>query len=380
MKRAFMNTFLMVLLALPVLAAPENRPVPREGDFIARGFRFQNGEVLPELRLHYTTLGTPQRAQDGHVTNAVLMLHGTTGTGKSFLAPSFAAELFGAGQPLDASHYFIIFPDGLGRGGSSKPSDGLRARFPRYGYNDVVAAQRLLVTEGLGVDHLRLVLGTSMGGMQAWMWGERYPDMMDALMPIASQPTQISGRNLLWRRIITEAIRQDPDWQGGDYQTPPTHWVRVMPIFTLMADSAVRLQAQAPTRQEGHALYDRLVAGALKNMDANDCLYWFESSWDYDPEPDLGKIKAQLMAVNFADDLINASELGVAEKLLANVPTGRFVLVPMSSRTIGHQTLSQAVVWKPYLEGLLRALRPALPGPASPVRPPGRTARAPSPG
>jgi homoserine O-acetyltransferase len=356
MKKMIFSCILTVLFALPVQSAPVDNPNQKEGDFVVRNFRFQSGEILPELRLHYTTLGTPQRDKDGNVANAVLMLHGTTGTGKNFLAPNFANELFGPGQVLDVSRYYIILPDGIGRGGSSKPSDGLRARFPRYGYNDVVAAYQLLVTQGLGVDHLRLVLGTSMGGMQTWMWGERYPDMMDALMPIASQPTQISGRNLLWRRLITEAIRNDPDWMGGDYKTPPKRWVTAVPVFTIMVDSAVRLQAQAPTRQDGNALYDKLVAAALKNLDANDYLYWFESSWDYNPEPDLGKIKAKLMAVNFADDLINASELGVMEKLITKVSNGRFVLVPASSRTIGHQTLTQAAVWKPYLEELLRSL------------------------
>ena len=312
--------------------------------------------MLPELRLHYTTLGQPQRDAAGRVTNAVLLLHGTTGTGKNFLAPSLANELFAPGEPLDASRYYIILPDGVGRGGSSKPSDGLRAKFPKYGYNDVVKAQHLLVTEGLGVAHLRLVLGTSMGGMQTWMWGERYPGMMDALLPIASQPSQISGRNYLWRRIVTEAIRHDPGWMGGDYKAPPKAWADAVPMFTLMTDSAVRLQAQAPSREGASALYDRLVAAALKTYDANDYLYWFESSWDYDPEPDLGKIQARLVAVNFADDLINAPELGVMEKLVARVPKGRFVLVPAGARTIGHQTLSQAAVWKSYLQELLREL------------------------
>lgn len=353
MKAARLVSFLLALLAWSIQAAPPG-PMAREGDYVARHFRFQSGEVLPELRLHYTTLGTPQRDQAGHVTNAVLMLHGTTGTGRNFLAPSFASELFGAGQVLDASRHFIILPDGIGRGGSSKPSDGLHARFPRYGYGDVVAAQHLLVTEGLGVDHLRLVLGTSMGGMQTWMWGERYPDMMDALLPIASQPTQISGRNLLWRRIIVEAIRTDPDWKGGEYTVPPTRWTSAVPLFTLMVDSALRLQAQAPTRQDANDLYEKLVANALKTFDANDYLYWFESSWDYNPESDLGRIKARLLAVNFSDDLINASELGVMEKLITQVPHGHFVLVPASGRTMGHQTLAQAAVWKPYLEALLR--------------------------
>jgi homoserine O-acetyltransferase len=356
MKTSLLACLLLVLLAGPIPAAAQGVAAPQEGNFIARDFRFQSGQVLPELRLHYTTLGTPQRDKSGRVTNAVLLLHGTTGTGKNFLAPSYAKELFGAGQALDATRYYIILPDGIGRGGSSKPSDGMHTRFPRYGYTDVIAAQQLLVTQGLGVDHLRLVLGTSMGGMQTWMWGERFPAMMDALMPIASQPTQISGRNLLWRRIITEAIRTDPDWKGGEYTAPPTHWVSVVPIFNLMVDSAVRLQAQAPTRQEGNAFYDRLVAAAFKGLDANDYLYWFESSWDYDPERELGRIKARLVAVNFADDLVNARELDVMEKVKAKVPQSRFVLVPASDRTIGHQTLTQAVVWKPYLEELLRAL------------------------
>jgi homoserine O-acetyltransferase len=357
MHLALVPSFLLLLLALPVQAAPPPGPPTQEGDFIARDFRFQSGEVLPELRLHYTTLGAPRRDADGRVANAVLLLHGTTGTGKSFLAPSLAQELFGPGQPLDAARTYIILPDGIGRGGSTKPSDGLHARFPRYGYNDVVAAQYLLVTQGLGVDHLRLVAGTSMGGMQTWLWGERWPSFMDALMPIASQPTQISGRNLLWRRLIAQSIRQDPDWNGGDYRIAPTRWATAAPLFTIMTDSAVRLQTQGPGRKEAEALYDGLVAAARKNFDANDYLYWFESSWDYDPEPNLGLIQAPLTAVNFADDLINAPELGVMDKLMAKVPHGHAVLVPQSSRTLGHQTLTQAAVWKPYLTTLLATLR-----------------------
>ncbi len=356
MKTFRLNSFLAALVALPLQSASPGALEQREGDYVARNFRFQTGEVLPELRLHYTTLGRPERDAAGRVTNAVLLLHGTTGTGKSFLSPSLAGELFGPGQLLDASHHYVILPDGIGRGGSSKPSDGLRTRFPRYGYQDVVVAQHLLVTEGLGVNHLRLVLGTSMGGMQTWLWGERYPDLMDALLPIASQPTPIAGRNLLWRRLLTESIRQDPDWQGGDYKTPPSHWTRSYPIFTLMTDSAVRLQSQAPTREEASALYDRLAATALKTLDANDTLYWFESSWDYNPEPDLGRIKARLVAVNFADDLINPAELAVMDKLVARIPRGRNVLVPAGPKTIGHQTLTQASVWKPYLVELLKSL------------------------
>ncbi len=348
-----LGTLLVVVLgaAASAEAAPAY-PDQREGDFVARDFRFQSGDVLPEVRLHYTTLGRPARDPAGRVTNAVLLLHGTTGTGKSFLQPSLAGELFGPGQVLDASRWFVILPDGLGRGGSSKPSDGLHARFPRYGYLDVVAAQRLLVAH-LGVDHLRAVLGTSMGGMQTWLWGERYPEMMDALMPIASQPIQISGRNLLWRRIVTEAIRADPDWNGGEYRTLPRRWQKVLPLFAIMTESAARLQAKAPTRAAAGKLYDELAEAG--GRDANDSVSGFESSWDSDPEPELGRIQARLVAVNFADDLINPADLGVMERVVPKVKNGSFVIVPVSDRTMGHMTLAQAAVWKPHLESLLRA-------------------------
>src|SRR6266581_6633406 len=353
------GTLLAVIVASGAGAEAPGYPGQREGDFTVRGFQFQNGETLPELRLHYTTIGVPQRDAAGHVRNAVLLLHGTTGTGKVFLGPTIAGELSGPGQPLDASRYYIIVPDGLGRGGSSKPSDGLRARFPRYGYADVVAAQYLLATAGLGVDHLRLVLGVSMGGMQAWMWAERYPEMMDAVMPIACQPAAISGRNLMFRRILTESIRNDPGWNGGDYQAQPRHWLYAAPLWPIVLDSPVRLQAQPPTRQAAIAAYDTMVGNAGQNYDANDFLYWLESSWDYDPQPLLGKIKTTLVAVNFADDALNPSDLDIVEKLVKTIPTARFVLVPESEKTAGHQTLALAAIWKPYLEELLRASSPA---------------------
>ncbi len=346
----------MLLLLLPATAWTEAMVYPnqQEGDYIVKNFEFRSGELLPELRLHYTTLGTPRRDKDGRITNAVLMLHGTTGAGKNFLAASIANELFGPGQLLDASRYYLILPDGLGRGGSSKPSDGMRAGFPHYGYNDVVAAQYLLITKGLGVDHLRLVMGTSMGGMQTWMWGEQYPEMMDALMPIASQPAQISGRNMHWRRIIIEAIRNDAGWDGGNYKVPPKQWIYTAPLFNLMVESAVHLQTEGPTLKEANVYYDKLV-DSFRKIDASDCLYWFESSWDYNPEPDLGRIRAHLVAVNFADDMINPAELNIMEKLVAKIPRGRFVLVPVGNQTIGHQTLTRASVWKSYLAELLRA-------------------------
>jgi len=332
--------------------APVTYPGQQEGDFLARDFRFVRGETLPEVRLHYLTIGAPRRDAAGRVENAVLLLHASTSTARQYLSPAMGPELFGPGQPLDAARWYVILPDGLGRGGSSKPSDGLRARFPRYGYADVVKAQHLLVTEGLGVDRLRAVAGTSMGGMHTWMWAERYPDLMDAAMPIACLPTAISGRNLLFRRIVTEAIRSDPGWQEGAYRTPPRRWLATAPLWAMMLDSAAHLQAEAPTRQAALDLYDRLVEEA-RAWDANDFLYWLESSWDYDPRPDLGKIRARVVAVNFADDAINPPELGLAEELVGRVPGARFVMVPAGPGTRGHHTLGLAVAWKSHLAELL---------------------------
>ncbi len=330
-------------------AAPPTYPAQKEAEFVVKDFRFQSGEMLPEVRLHYVTLGTPQRDAAGRITNAVLLLHGTSSTSKQWFGPTMGPELFAPGQPLDASRYYVILPDGLGRGGSTKPSDGLRAKFPRYGYGDVVAAQHLLVTKGLGVEHLRAVVGTSMGGMHTWMWAERYPDMMDVAMPIACQPAAVSGRNLIFRRILTQAIRNDPDWQDGEYKTPPRHWLAAAPLWPMMLDSPVRLQEAAPTRQASLELYEKMVETARKDYDANDFLYWVESSFDYDPQPDLGKIKAKVVAVNFADDAINPPELTHVERLVRSVPGARFALVPASDKTQGHLTLRLAALWKPYL-------------------------------
>ncbi|WP_233868474.1 alpha/beta fold hydrolase [Paraburkholderia adhaesiva] len=342
-------------LLSPVYAAQDTAmPQPVSGDFVAHDFHFSNGTTLPEVRIHYTTLGTLQRDAQGHATNAVLLLHGTTGTGRAYLAPAFQRELFAPGAPLDASRYFIVMPDGLGRGGSTKPSDGQHARFPNYGYGDVIEANHRMLVEGLGIDHLRLVLGTSMGGMQTWMWGERYPAMADALMPIASQPIPMAGRNWLWRQMVAGAIRNDPGWHDGDYTAQPTQWTRVMPVFTIMTGNAARMQTQAPNRAAATKLYDTLDADASKN-DANDVLYWFESSWDYDPSPQLAQIRAPLFAVNFADDLINATDLGVMQKLVAQVPHGRYIEMPESAHSYGHQTLAHPEVWKPYLVELLNS-------------------------
>jgi len=324
----------------------------RAADFVAHDFHFSDGTILPEVRIHYVTLGAPQRDARGDVTNAVLLMHGTTGTSNAYLTPLMRKELFAPGEPLDASRYFIVIPDGLGRGGSTKPSDGMRMNFPHYGYGDVVEANHQLLVDGLKIKHLRLVLGTSMGGMQTWMWGERYPGMADALMPIASQPIAMAGRNWLWRQMIVGAIRNDPAWQGGAYTAEPTQWTRVMPIFTLMTNNPARMQTEAPDRASATKMYDTLVANAGKT-DANDVLYWFESSWDYNPAPDLSKIRGRLFAVNFADDLINATDLGVMQKLIGEVPGGRFVEMPETAHSYGHQTLAHPDVWKPYLVQLM---------------------------
>ena len=360
MRSLMKRCLVFVLLALSISAsliaqsAQPTYPNLKEADFFIKNFKFQSRETLPELKLHYTTVGFPHKNAQGDIDNAVLLLHGTTGTGKNFLSPSLGGQLFGAGQPLDASKYYLIMPDGIGRGGSTKPSDGMHAKFPHYGYLDVVEGQYRLVTEGLGIKHLRLVLGTSMGGMQTWLWGEKYPDAMDALMPIASQPIEVSGRNMLWRRLVIEAIRTDPDWNNGEYTKQPTHFEHFLPVFNFMVDSPVRLQEQAPTRAKANELYDSYVASFGK-VDANDFLYWFESSYDYNPAPELEKIRAKLLAVNFADDQLNPPELGVMEREVPRIKNGRFVLVPAGDKTRGHQTLTQAVVWKQYVTELLEA-------------------------
>jgi homoserine O-acetyltransferase len=333
-------------------AAPYPEPV--HGDFFVRDFHFASGGVLPELRLHYFTLGTPVRNAQGRMTNAVLLLHGTGGKGAGFLTEAFAGELFGAGQPLDAGRWFIIVPDNLGHGASSKPSDGLRAKFPHYGYADMIEAQRRLVAEGLGVDHLRLVVGTSMGCMHAWMWAENYPDAMDAVLPIACLPAQIAGRNRMERRLIVDAIRNDPEWKGGDYERQPQGLVTALRMIAISAGSTKRLYAEAPTQEATDRLLDRLVQQRMRNADANDLLYAWGASRDYDPAPGLDRITAQLVAVNFADDERNPPELGILEREMPRVPNGRYVLIPASDRTRGHASLGDAALWKPYLADLLQ--------------------------
>ncbi len=333
-----------------------------EGDWVARDFAFHSGEKLPELRLHYITIGKPRRDAAGHVTNAVLILHGTGGTGAPFLRPNFGGELFGPGQPLDAATYFLILPDGIGHGKSTKPSDGLHARFPHYDYQDMVRAESRLLREGLGVDHLRLVMGTSMGAMHTWVWGYLYPDAMDALLPLASAPVEIAGRNRMFRAMIIQAIRNDPDWKGGEYTTPPLNGlVAAEYALWMMTSSPLRLQKANPTPGQSDAAVTALRERA-KQVDANDMLYQFEASGDYNPEPHLGEIRAPLWAINSADDEVNPPELGQVARGIEKVPHGRYILIPTSEETRGHGTHSQAAVWKQYLVELLRSTERQPPG------------------
>ncbi|MCX6539554.1 MAG: alpha/beta fold hydrolase [Acidobacteria bacterium] len=335
-------------------AAP-GYPAPVQGDYVLKNVAFAGGERLPELRLHYRTIGQPRKDGAGVVRNAVLVLHGTTGSGAQFLAQSFAGELFGAGQLLDATKYFLVLVDNIGHGGSSRPSDGLRAKFPKYGYRDMVTAQYRLLTEGLGVNHLRLVIGTSMGGMHSWLWGEMYPDFMDALMPLASLPTQISGRNRMWRRIAIDAIRSDPEWQDGNYSAQPRGLRTAAAMLNFMSSNPVMHQAAAPTLEAADQAFDAYVNNYLKTADANNVMYALQASWDYDPGPALEKIKVPLVAVNSADDLINPPELGILEREIRRVASGRAFVIPLSDKTRGHGSHTIAALWKNYLADLLAA-------------------------
>ncbi|HEX8244433.1 MAG TPA: alpha/beta fold hydrolase [Longimicrobium sp.] len=349
----------LLLLVARGAQAQEAYPAPVEGDFVMRDFAFESGERLPELRIHYRTLGTPVRDARGTVRNAVLILHGTTGSGGNFISPTFAGRLFGAGQLLDARRYFIILPDGIGHGRSSRPSEGLRMRFPRYTYDDMVHAQYRLVTEGLHVDHLRLVMGTSMGGMHTWVWGYTHPDFMDALMPLASAPVQIAGRNRMMRRMIAAAIRGDPEWRGGEYAAQPRGLADAVHVLMLMTSAPLQQQKAAPTRDAADSLLAASVARYVRTLDANDMLYAFDASRDYDPSPHLGRIRAPLFAVNSADDEVNPPELGIMEREIRKVARGRYILIPTSDATRGHGTHSLPDVWGRYLAELLAATEPA---------------------
>ena len=336
----------MSFAALSAFAA--DYPAPKEGTFVARDFRFHTGEVMAELKLHYTTVGDP-------AGQPVLLLHGTGGSARNFLNAAFASELFGAGQPLDATKYFIIMPDAIGAGKSSKPSDGLRAKFPRYNYDDMVAAQYLVVTQGLDVRHLRLVIGNSMGGMHVWQWGSAYPDFMDALVPMASQPTEMASRNWITRRLLVESIRSDPDWNNGNYTTQPKA-VRLANAFFRVATSGGTLAYQklAPTREKADKLAEEAL-NAPAPADANDFMYQWDSSRDYNAAPGLDKIQAALLAINAADDERNPPETGLLERELKRVKNGKLYLIPESEDTRGHGTTGMARFWKQQLQDFLQA-------------------------
>jgi homoserine O-acetyltransferase len=353
----------------PAPATAPAPPLPQEGDYVIRDFHFTSGETLPELRMHYTYFGYPRKDAQGRVTNAVLIMHGTGGSGRSLINEHFSGVLFQPGQLLDAGKYFIVLPDGIGHGKSSKPSDGLRAHFPQYGYQDMVAAQFALITQGLGVNHLRLVMGTSMGCMHSFMWGEAHPDFMDALLPLACLPVQIAGRNRLWRDLIIDAIRNDPQWMNGDYADEPSGALRNAAGLLLIAGSApIQMQIALPTRDAADEFLKKYMPLRVDELDANDLLYQVGASRDYDPEPDLAKIRAPLILINSGDDFINPPELGIAEKTIKRIAGAKFVLLPASEQTHGHGTHTWAAVWQGYLKELLDASAPAPAEPAAPAR------------
>ena len=353
----FLAALLCGLMALPIMAWGQDVPQPREGDVEVRDFALQSGERIPVLKLHYTALGIAKRDAAGKISNAVLLLHGTTGTSKGFLAPTLADNLFRPGQPLDTQRYYIVIPDGIGVGGSTKPSDGLHERFPHYRYADQVQAQHAMLL-GMGIEHLKVVSGISQGGMQTWLWGERFPDAMDALVPIACVPAEISGRNLIWRQIIIRAIRNDPDWHGGDYDLahPPTLWMQTAaPLFALMVGNAEKLQALGPDRTRTLAAIDGMVA-QYRGRDANDYLYDFESSADYNPARDVGRIKAPMLAINFADDMVNPAQFVVTEQTIARLKSARLIVLPGGDAGFGHASIFHAELWAPSLAQFLKNL------------------------
>jgi homoserine O-acetyltransferase len=349
--RSLLPALAAALLLLPDAAHAQ----PRPGDVVLRDFRFASGETLPELRLHYVTLGTPRKDARGIVRNAVMILHGTGGTGGQFLSPQFAGRLYGPGQLLDTTRYYIILPDNVGHGGSTKPSDGLHARFPHYGYDDMVRAQHEMLG-AMGVNHLRLVMGTSMGCMHAWVWGYTYPEYADGLVPLACAPTQIAGRNRMMRRMIMDDIRNDPAWNGGEYTQQPPGLRASLQMLFLMTSAPLVQQHQAPTRDAADSFITRWLDARFAATDANDMLYQFDSSRDYDPSSHLERITAPVLAINSADDFVNPPELGIVERLMPRVAKGRFILIPISDQTRGHGTHTLPAVWGSYLGEFLKTL------------------------
>ena len=353
--------FILAALACCALLYSAEYPAPAEGDYLVHDFRFTTGETLPQVKLHYYTLGSPVKNANGVVQNAVLIMHGTGGTGRGFLTGTFAGELFGAGQLLDATRYFIILPDDVGHGGSSKPSDGLHVRFPHYTYEDMVRLEHLLVTGKFGVNHLRLVMGTSMGAMHTWMWGYMYPDFMDALMPLASAPVEIGGRNRMIRKMVIDSIRNDPESKNGEYTGPLRGMLGAQFALFMMTSSPLQLLKQAPGREAADELFARrFYQPQARPTDPNDMLYAYDSSREYNPSPHLEKIQAPLYAINSADDQVNPPELGIMEREIKRVKNGRYILIPISDETRGHGTHSLPKIWGRYLAELLQESDPAV--------------------
>jgi homoserine O-acetyltransferase len=337
-------------------AAPQKFLGQMEGDSVLKDFRFRSGEVLPELRLHYVTLGTPHRGSSGGIDNAVLLLHSTGGDTTEFFEPSLSGLLYGPGEPLDLNKFYLIVPDSIGHGKSSKPSDGLRGHFPHYGYNDMVTAQYRLVTEKLRIAHLQLVLGLSMGAMHTWLWGERYPEMMDGLFPISGLPVEIGGRNRLWRHMIVEAIRNDPEWKNGDYDQQP-HANRIAPLVRIMTGNPVRQFEEYPTKAAADAWYDSIMKRVYERGDANNALYYYDASSDYNPAPDLEKIKAKLLLIVFDDDQINSPEFAVLDREMPRVKNGKCVILNTGKDGDGEaEDNINAKLWLSHLQDFLHSL------------------------
>jgi homoserine O-acetyltransferase/O-succinyltransferase len=347
-------TVSLALTSLPLWGQSTDFHNPDQGTFVVKDFQFKSGERLAEVKIHYYTLGAPQKDAKGKVRNAVIILHGTGGSGRQFLGPNFAGVLFGTGQLLDATKYFIILPDNIGHGQSSKPSDGLHMRFPHYEYDDMIELQYRLLTDGLKVNHLRLVMGTSMGGMHTWLWGEQHPDFMDALLPLACQPIEIAGRNRMMRKMIMDDIRTDPEWNNGEYTSQPHGLAAAEGVLLIMGSAPLVMQKDEPTREKADAYLEQRIAQGVKNTDANDMIYYFDSSRNYNPEPQLERIIAPLTAINSADDQINPPELKIIDKDIVRVKQGKYVLLPITDQTRGHGTHSLPAIWQQHLADLLQ--------------------------
>jgi homoserine O-acetyltransferase len=352
-KKLSLIVLLFVFFALETVGQTKY-PAPVERDFVVKDFVFESGEKLAELKLHCATVGEPQKDKDGHIKNAVLIMHGTTGSSKDLLTDRFAGNLLGPGQLLDAGKYFVVFTDAVGHGKSSKPSDGLHMKFPKYTYNDMVKAQYLLLTQYLNISHLRLVMGTSMGAMNTWVWGYTYPDFMDALMPLASLPVEIAGRNRMMRKMAIDLIEMDPAWNNGEYKTQPKVGLTgAISSLIFMGSSPLQMQRSSPTRLQADAALEKTEERYRSILDANDVIYAFDASRYYNPSPYLSKIKAPLFAINSADDEVNPPELGIMEREIKKVEKGRYILLPITDKTSGHGTHSNPTIWGDYLKQLL---------------------------